>query len=172
MAISRQKKEASITSFQDNFARGKIVVFVNIQGMGVGDMTGLRTIIRETGGSVQVLKKTLIQRVLDTQSIALDIRAMEGEVAAVFGFSDEVGVVKAINTFAKELKLPEFRAGIMGSALLSEGELRQLALIPGREVLLAQMVGSMAAPMSGIVNVFAGTMRNFVYALSAIGEKK
>ena len=140
--------------------------------MNVTDITNLRSILRAAGGSMQVLKKTLMQRVLDEQKIDLDARAFEGEIAAVFGFEDEVGVVKVLDKFAKATKRPEFRAGIMGSTLLSDVELKQLASIPSREELLAKAVGSMAAPMTGIVNVFAGSMRNLVYALQAIGESK
>ena len=172
MAISRQKKEEILTAFKDSLSKGKIVVFVNFQDMNVADITDLRNMLRQEGGSMQVLKKTLIQRVLDEQNIALDARSFEGEVAAVFGFEDEVGVVKVLDKFAKATKRPEFRAGIMGSTLLSDVELKQLASIPSREELLAKAVGSMAAPMTGIVNVFVGTMRNLVYALHAIGESK
>ena len=172
MAISRQKKEEILITFKDNLSKGKILVFVNFKDMNVADVTSLRNMLREEGGSMQVLKKTLIQRVLDEQNIALDARSFEGEVAAVFGFEDEVGVVKVLDKFAKATKRPEFHAGIMGSILLSDVELKQLASIPSREELLAKAVGSIAAPMSGIVNVFVGNVRNLVYALNAIGQKK
>ena len=172
MAISRQKKEEILTTFKDGLSRGKIVVFVNFQGMSVADVTELRRALREVGGSMQVLKKTLIQHVLDEQNIALGARSFEGEIAAIFGFEDEIGVVKALDTFAKETKRPEFRAGIMGSALLSDEELKQLARIPSRDELLAKAVGSLAAPMTGMVNVFVGNVRNLVYALNAIGQNK
>ena len=172
MAISRQKKEETIAAFEKSMQQSKIVVFVNFQGINVASITELRNSIRESGGSMQVLKKTLIQRVLDKSEVDINTLAFEGEIAAVFGFEDEVGVVKVLNAFAKEKEHSTFRGGIMGSVLLDEDALMQLARIPGRDELLAKTVGSLAAPMSGILNVFTGNMRNLVYALSAIQESK
>ncbi len=170
MAISRQKKEETIAAFEKSMQQSKIVVFVNFQGMNVANITDLRNSIRECGGSIQVLKKTLIQRVLDESKVDINTLVFEGEIAAVFGFQDEIGVVKILSAFAKEKDHSTFRGGVMGSVLLDEEALAQLARIPGRDELLAKAVGSLAAPMSGIVNVFVGNMRNLVYALNAIGK--
>ena len=172
MAISREKKESSITQLKESFGMGKIVVFVNFQGMNVGAVTKLRRAISAEGGAMQVLKKTLINRVLVDLGHAIDARALSGEIAAIFGFNDEVGVVKVLAEFAKEKGLPAFRAGVMGSVILDEAALKTLAKIPSREKLLGSLVGSIASPMSGIMNVFVGNVRNLVYALNAIQKSK
>lgn len=172
MAISRERKESSVAQFKEKFDSGKIVVFVNFQGMSVSDVTKLRRVISAKGGAMQVLKKTLMDRALLQLDYKVDIRSLQGEIAAIFGFEEELSVVKAIDEFAKEKGLPAFRIGLMGSTVLDEGALKVLAKIPSREILLGSLVGSIAAPMSGILNVFIGNARNLVYALNAIGKSK
>ena len=172
MAISRIKKEETITRFSELFEKSKIVVFINFQGMKVVDVSALRRVVREKGGAVQVLKKTLIHRVFAAKSLPLEVLAYEGEIEAIFGFDDEVSVVKILDGIAKEKQRPEFRGAVMGSVLLSAQELKELAQLPSREELLAKAVGSIASPMSGFVNVCAGTMRSLIYALQAIQNNK
>lgn len=172
MAISREKKEKSLQAFQQIFDKGKIVFFVNFQGMKVEDLNRLRAAIRALGGHVQVIKKTLINKALESRGVQLDVKSFVGEIAAIIGLAEETAVVKAVNEFAKETNLPEFRGGVMGKELLTPAHLKELASIPSREFLLARLAAGFLAPVSGFVNVLRGNMSNVVYVLHAIHEKR
>lgn len=161
-----------LSSFSEAFDKSKIVAFVNFQGMKVADLTDLRRTVRKAGGTMQVVKKTLINRALKEKGIDLSVEDFKGEIAAVFGFNDEIEVVKIVDEFAKSKQLPEFRGGVMGVAVLSEAEIKTLAALPSREELLAKLVGSIYSPVRGIVQVLGGNMRALVYALQAISEAK
>ena len=172
MAVSRKKKEESLTKFADSLNKSKIAVFVNFQGMNVSDVSELRNSIRKDGGSMQVVKKTLIKRAAKDKGVAVDTETLGGEIAAVFGFEDEIGVVKTLAAAAKGKERPEFRGAIMGLEVLTAAMVGQLAMIPSRQVLLGQFVGSINSPVSGFVQVLSGNLRNFVQVLHAIQEKK
>src|SRR3989338_7717607 len=109
MAISRQKKEETVATFNDSLGRSRVTAFVNFKGMSAHDLTELRAALREKGGEMQVIKKRLIKYALESQDKVLDVLSFEGEIAAVFGFGDEISVVKVLDEVAKEKKLPEFR---------------------------------------------------------------
>ncbi|MBI2462998.1 MAG: 50S ribosomal protein L10 [Candidatus Spechtbacteria bacterium] len=172
MAVSRKKKEESLTKFVDSLKKSKIVVFVNFQGMNVKDVSELRNQIRQNGGAMQVVKKTLIKRASQEKGITVDTAMLGGEIAAVFGYDDEVGVVKTLDAAAKGKERPEFRGGIMGMEALNAVMVKQLASIPSRIQLLSQFVGGINAPVSGFVQVLSGNLRNFVQVMHAIHEKK
>jgi len=133
----------------------------------------LRNEVRESGGRYVVVKKTLLKRVLDEKKIdGINPLDMEGQIAVAFGMSDAVATAKVVNTIRKELEKPAIIAGLMDGKVLKMEEVIQLASLPSREELLAKLVGSINAPVSGFVNVLGGTLRSLVYALNAVKEQK
>lgn len=172
MAVSRKKKEESLTKFADSLKKSKIAVFVNFQGMNVKDVSELRNQIRKNGGAMQVVKKTIIKRAAQDKGVTVDTETLGGEIAAVFGYDDEVSVVKTLDAAAKGKERPELRGGIMGMEVLNAVMVKQLASIPSRAQLLAQFVGGINAPVSGFVQVLSGNLRNLVQVMHAIQEKK
>ena len=94
----------------------------------------------------------------------------------VFGFGDEVSAAKVVAEFKKTVKTMQFVAGILpdgtASDYLDAVQVANLATIPGKKELLAKLVGSINAPVSGFVNVLAGNLRGLVTVLQAMQEKK
>ena len=99
--------------------------------------------------------------------------ASEEEFYQEAGFSaeDPVAPAKILSEFAKDHKALEIKAGILDGAVIGLDEVKALADLPSREVLLAKLIGSMQAPISGLVNVLHGTLRNFVYVVDAVRQK-
>ena len=89
-----------------------------------------------------------------------------------FSAEDPVAPAKILNDFSKDHKALEIKAGILDGKVIALDEVKALAELPSREELLAKLVGSMQAPISGLVNVLQGTIRNFVYTLEAVRQKK
>lgn len=173
MAITRQKKEEIVRDLNEAFSSARVAVFTAFQGMNVASLNELRRGVRESGGRYLVAKKTLLKRALGEQKIeGLDPTTLEGEVGVAFGTGDPSATSKAVYQVQKDGGVLQILGGIMDGQVLSAQEVVQFATLPTREELLAKMVGSMNAPMSGMVNVFSGVQRNFVYALKAIGEQK
>jgi large subunit ribosomal protein L10 len=94
-------------------------------------------------------------------------------MALVFSYEDEIAPAKIIAKFKKEFeKKLDFFGGILEGKFITESEMSELASLPSREELYAKVVGSINSPISGFVNALAGNIRNLVYTLSAIKDKK
>src|SRR5690606_40275853 len=107
----------------------------------------------------------------DSDAQALD-PYLSGPSALAFAKEDPVATAKALSDFARESRVLEVRGGVLGGKPLGPDDVKALADLPPREVLLAQVVGGIQAPIAGFVFVLQGTLRKLVYALDAVRQKK
>ncbi len=171
MLSKKQKKELA-ESFVKNLTASKTTVVCDYKGMTVAEISELRKVLREAGIKMQVLKKSVAQIALDDQKIELNVRKMEGQLAFVYGGEDEVTAAKIVSKFAKDNEKLKMLAGVLENKAMTQEEMVALAKLPGKDELLAKVVGSLKAPVSGFVNVLGGNLRGLVYTLQAIREKK
>lgn len=172
MAITRSQKEEILQELVDKFKQAKSVVFAEYRGLTVKDVARVRAELRAKGVDYKVAKKTLLRLAAKEAGMEeIPNEVMEGPISAVFSFEDEVSGPKIIHTLGKELEGLTLKGGVMDGKLLTQADAVQLASIPSREELLAKLVGSMKAPISGFHGVLYGTMRQFVGTLQAIADK-
>jgi large subunit ribosomal protein L10 len=168
----RQEKEKKVAEIKDDLSRAKIVVLTDFRGLNVAQMNNLRRTLRQDGVKYQVVKNTLTK--IAAGEVGLDDlkTQLEGPMGIAYGFDDPLASVKALVKFAKENDKFSLKGGVFENKLLDEVNLKQLADLPPREVLLARVVGSMQAPLSAFANVLQANLRNLVYALQAIHDQK
>lgn len=174
MAKTREQKKEIIKNLKDKLAKSKSVVFASFEGLGVIENEELRKKLKEEKSEYYVAKKTLLDLALKDEKIdGVDAKSFQGKVATVFGYEDEVAPAKIIDTFRKdhEDKI-DLLGGILEGRLINSEEVKALAKLPSRLELYAKLVGSLSAPMSGLMNVLTGSTRKLVYVLNAIAEKK
>ncbi|MEI6627245.1 MAG: 50S ribosomal protein L10 [bacterium] len=173
MPKTKQQKQDVVAELNDNVKKMKSAVFINFANTSVKDVTELRNNCRKENVEYVVAKKTLLKKALidNGYTIAQD-RELSGEIASVFALKDEVSAARVINDFTKEHKTIKIVAGILEGKFVEVDQVIALAKLPSKQELIAKVVGSIAAPLSGMVNVLQGNLRNFVYALSAIRDKK
>lgn len=174
MPKSRLQKQEILRSLEKKIERSKSIVFAGFNALGVKDNEALRDKLRQENGEYYVAKKTLLGLAFKNQGVdSLDTKGLDGKIAAVFSYGDEVAAAKVLDTFRKDKgeKL-YFLGGILEGKLLSKEEIEAVAKLPSKSELYAQLVGSLNAPISGFVNALAGNLRNLVYVLKAIEEKK
>ena len=160
MSLNLEDKKAVVAEVAAQVASAQTLVIAEYRGIGVGSMTKLRAQAREQGVYLRVLKNTLVRRaVADTAFAGLADQMVGPLVYAVP--EDPVAAAKVLNDFAKVDNKIVIKAGAYDGRLLSAAEVAQLASIPGREQLLAMLLGVMQAPVSG-----------FARALAALAEKK
>lgn len=169
---TKQQKEQLIKELADKLKDSKAVVFSDFKGLEVKDMTTLRRELRAAGVEVKVLKKTLINIALKDAGIEADVKKLEGQIAVAISSGDEVAAAKIIAKAAKANENLKIVGGILGTKELTKEEVNALAKLPSKEELLAKLVGTLNAPVSGFVNVLAGNMRGLVTALKAIADQK
>lgn len=172
MPKTRQQKEQTLSELTADFERSTSAVVVGFSGLPVAEATKLRRACRAVDAEYVVAKKTLLRRALAARKLDIDLGTNQN-VGLVLGYGDVVATAKAAAGFAKEHK-EQFTivSGVLDGAPIAGTLVTELSLLPSREELLAKAVGSLAAPLSGLVGVLSGTMRSFVYALRAVGEQK
>jgi large subunit ribosomal protein L10 len=173
MAITKQHKEQIIEKLVEGFSKTKSVVFADFQGLKMPEIEELRAKCLEEGIGYTVAKKTLLNIALEKAGIEnANTKAIEGSLATVFGYEDEVAPAKTLAVFAKTHNALEIKGGILEGKMVPLEEVIKLSKLLSKAELYAKVVGSINAPISGFVNVLAGNMRGLVYALNAIKESK
>jgi len=173
MSKTKQQKQEAIKILEEGIKGSKGVVFANFQGLDVPSMEELRRSCRENDIDILVAKKTLVKLALEKAGLKdVDTKTFEGGLATLMGRGDEVSSARTINDFAKSHDVVKIFGGILEGKFIDETGIKSLANLPSRDELLAKVVGSINAPVSGFVNVLAGNLRNLVYVLNAVKESK
>jgi len=170
--MPRPEKVAAVEEIRGRLEESKAVFVIDYRGLTVAQITRLRRKLRELGTDYKVVKNTLTRLAAqDTDAQALD-PYLSGPSALAFAKEDPVATAKALSDFARESRVLEVRGGVLGGKPLGPDDVKALADLPPREVLLAQVVGGIQAPIAGFVFVLQGTLRKLVYALDAVRQKK
>lgn len=168
--LTREQKETIVREVTDDLKGAKSVVFIDYKGLGVTDMTQLKAKLREEGGVCKVMKKKLFFIAAKNSGVEIDPKALDGQFAVIFSPNDEVSGAKIVYTFAESNENVKILGGMLESDVIDTASITALAKLPSKEELLAKMVGSIKAPVSGFVNVLSGNMRGLVTALKAISS--
>lgn len=169
MAKTRQQKEEMLAKISSDLASKKAVI-VDYKGLSVSEIEDLRNSLEEQGVKFSVIKNTLAKIALDEQKIEVDKEILTRPLAIAFS-DDEVAGSKGVKQFAKDHEALEVLGGIIENKFVPESTISALSLLPSREELYAKVVGSISAPLSGMVNVLAGNIRGLVSVLKQYQEK-
>ncbi len=154
MSLNRSEKEAVISEVTSLAAKAQTLVMAEYRGITVADMTKLRADARSKGVTLSVLKNTLARRAVAGSSFEIVGDQMTGPL--IYGFSeDAVAAAKVVADFAKTNTKLVIRGGAFGGKALDVEGVKQLANIPSKEVLLAQLLGLMHSPISRTARVLA-----------------
>jgi len=173
MSKTRLQKEEVVAKLADKFSRMKAMAFASISGFTMKDADNLRVKGKKSGVDITVTKKTLLKIAAKTAGQdAVDPSAFDGSLLSAFAFEDEVSAAKVLSDLAKEKNTIKILGGILEGKVVGADEVKKLAALPGKTELLAKIVGSLNAPISGFVNVLAGNLRGLVTVLKAMQDKK
>jgi len=147
LSLNRSEKEAVISEVTTLAAQAQTLVIAEYRGITVADMTKLRNQARSNGVNLSVLKNTLARRAVTGSSFEVVADQMTGPL--IYGFSvDAIAAAKVVAEFAKTNDKLVIRGGVYGGKALDANGVKQLASIPSKEVLLAQLCGLLMSPMS------------------------
>ena len=147
MSLNRSEKQAVIDEVTALAAKAQTLVMAEYRGITVADMTRLRTQAREKGVNLSVLKNTLARRAVAGSAFEVVSGQMTGPL--IYGFStDAVAAAKVVSDFAKTNDKLVIRGGAFAGKALDVNGVKQLANIPSKEVLLAQLCGLLMSPIS------------------------
>ena len=170
MPKTRKQKEEALKEAAELVKDAKSMVFVGYHGLSVAQLSELRRKLAAEQVTFQVIKKTLIKRVLDQAKLAVDVKNLGEGLAVAFALSDEVSAARVLAAFQKENEALKLYGGVMESAFIDEAGVVALSKLLSKPELYAKLVGSINAPISGFVNALAGTVRGLVNVLNGIRD--
>lgn len=170
--MPRPEKVQVVTELSEKLSTTKSVVFADYRGLNVKEVTELRKKLRDAGVEYKVVKNTLARLAAQKAEVEGVNLYLTGPTAIALGLTDPVAPAKILSEFAKTHKNLEIKGGVLQGKVIDLDGVKSLANLPSREVLLAQLLAGMQAPVTGFVSVLSGTMRKLVYALDAVRRTK
>ena len=167
MALTREKKETIVNEYVEKMRRSQAVIVSEYRGLSTKQLQGLRRDLRNAQGELAVSKNTLAARALIEAGLPAPDELLTGPVAITFCYDEVAAPAKVLTKFAKDSKIMVLRGGLMGQSVFDAAGVQSLTELPSKDQLRAQVVGTLQSPISGLVNVLAGTVRGFMNVLNA-----
>ncbi len=168
----RKEKTDAIEAIREKKGKSNIVILADHQGLSVAQITVLRNRLFDVNAQYNIVKNTLAFRAMSEDGHERMKEVLNGPSSMIFGYGDVVSPAKILVTFARENEKPAVKGAIMDGRFMEPDEVKKLAMLPSKEVLLAKAVGGIKSPLVSLVNVLQGPIRKLVYALNEISKKK
>jgi large subunit ribosomal protein L10 len=168
----RPEKVKVVQEFLEKVKSSKSAVVTGYTGLTVEEVTQLRAQLFHAKVEYHVVKNNLARLALNQAQITVLDDLLVGPTAIALAMGDAVAPARVLSKFGKDHDKLVLRGGWMDGRKITVQDIKALANLPSREVLLAKALGSMKSPITGIVRVLAGPASKLVYALNAIKEAK
>jgi large subunit ribosomal protein L10 len=170
--MNRDQKAAAIAEIAANIEESQAVFAVDYRGISVPQAAELRAKLREADASFRVVKNSLTERAADQTGAEPLKPLLAGPTALTFVRGDAALAAKAIADYARLTQLLPFKGGILDGAPVDADQIRAISRLPSREVLYGQLVGVVAAPVTGLVRTLSALVSGLAVALGQVREKK
>jgi large subunit ribosomal protein L10 len=171
MSLTLDEKKAVVAEVSAKLTGAQAAMLAEYRGLSVAQMTTLRRKAYDGKVYLRVVKNTLARRAVEGTSFECLKDQMTGPLAFAVS-ADPVAVAKILSEFAKDNAMLKIKAGAMSGKLMSLAQIQALAVLPGREQLLAQLLGTMQAPVRTFVQTLNEVPAKFVRALAAVRDAK
>jgi large subunit ribosomal protein L10 len=170
--MATEAKARAVEEFSKVVDGASSIVLTDFSGLDVAAVSDLRRKCRAAGVEYHVIKNTLAKRVIASSSMQPLEKLLAGPNAWAVHKTDQVAAAKVVSEFAKDNNKLKIRGGFVDGRLVSVDQLQALAKLPGREVLLAQVLAGMQAPMAGFAGALNAVLRSFATAVDAYAKKR
>ena len=165
------EKAKTIEQAKDWYTRSVGVVFTDYRGLKVKEVQQLRKDLRKKGAEIHVLKNTLFRIAAgdDVSSIPEDMH--NGPTAVAFVFENETDCAKALFDYARTNKNLKVKGGFFGGRAMNAKEIEAFSTLPPREVLIAQVIGAIAAPLTTLIGTIEALYADPIRVIGAVADK-
>jgi len=172
MALTKDQKSAQVKDLRSDLKRTKSLMWMQYRGLSVLDISDLRRKMMEKDANMKVAKKTLY-RIASKEEGYPEVAEenMEGPIAFVFSFGDEVSGAKVAFEFGKDHEEVKLLGGVMGGKVLSASDAEEFAKLLSREGMLGKVVGMMQSPLVSFASMCGSPLRSFGIATKELAEK-
>lgn len=170
--ITRKMKEKMLEEITEDLKQAELVIVTDYRGLNVKNINSLRGKLRSEKCRYRITKNTM-NRLACRQAGFEQLESLfEGPTAIAYSSADPVAAAKIFIDFARENEALVVKGGMLSGQMLDPASIKALGEIPPREVLLARVVGGFQSPISGLVGVLQGTLRQLVYTVDAVRQQK
>jgi large subunit ribosomal protein L10 len=170
--LERGKKEILVDDLKGRLGKARATFLMNYQGIDVENLNSLRRELRKANTELRVVKNRLLKLASqDTQTACIQDHFV-GPCAVAVTYDDVVGPAKILVERDRKSEHLKLKAGQIGGKAIGVEEIKRLAELPSREVLLAQVLGTMQGIPTSLVRVLSGVILKLLYALKSIEEQK
>ena len=169
--MPKPEKIEAVAELKDRFQNNAVAIATQYKGITVEQVTNLRRKLRAEKVEYKVYKNTLAKRALDELGLSEAANCLDGPTAWAF-CKDPVAPAKVFKDFAKEVQVVVMTGGVLEGRAMSKVQVDALAALPPREVLLGQVVGTIAAPLRNLVGTLNALPRNLVNVVDQIRKQK
>jgi len=170
--LKREDKEALVADMADRLKKARGTFLVNYQGLDVEAMNLLRKELKKTQTELQVVKNRLLGLASENTETASLREFFVGPCAVAITYEDVIAPAKVLVDQEKKLERLELKAGQICGKVMDFGGIKRLAELPGRDVLLAQLLSAMQGVPTSLVRALNGVILNLIFALKAIESQK
>ncbi|MFQ5492539.1 MAG: 50S ribosomal protein L10 [Candidatus Dojkabacteria bacterium] len=172
MAKTKQQKEAIVAQYRDKLKGAKALYFVRPSGITPNQTSALKKELAEVGAQFNVVKNTLFKIALKDESLPEVETLASGEHAVLYSADQVSEAAKVLQKHIKETEKMEIVAGLLNGEEITAVQVKDLAELPSKDQLIAQLLSVFNGPARGMVTVLSGNMREMVQVLSAIKDEK
>jgi large subunit ribosomal protein L10 len=170
--MNRTEKQSAVDALAAKLSGARSIYVTDYAGLNVHNVTELRRRLRRAGVEYLVVKNTLARRALAGAKITGLDGHFAGPTAVALTSQDAAAAAKVLTEFAKEFTKPAVKAAVVDGQEVSPDQVKRLAQLPPREVLLSELAGALNAPLSGFVGVLSALLSNFVGAVEALRAQR
>jgi large subunit ribosomal protein L10 len=164
--LPTEKKINAVKEFKEWLDGSTIVISTNYNGLSVGDMTILRRVLRAKDVRYRVVKNTLAYRAADEAGQSQIKEIVKGQSAIAFGYGEPTEPAKALSDFIKDSRSSlSITGAVLDGRILSPEQVEQLASLPSKDQLIAQLLGQLQSPITGLANVLNGPLSGLARVL-------
>ncbi|MCK4225105.1 MAG: 50S ribosomal protein L10 [candidate division Zixibacteria bacterium] len=166
------EKEKTVSKLKEKMSLTKSLFLTDFRGLNVEEMTKLRRELKKGGAEYKITKNTMIRMAAKQSGFEGILDYLKEPTGLVFSYEDPISPAKVLYEVHKRVEKPKIKVIWMEGRLLDENYLKRLAVLPPREVILAQIFSGLNSPVANFVGTLQGVLRNFVGTLDAIKEAK
>jgi large subunit ribosomal protein L10 len=166
----KSDKEKTVNELKEKLSLTRSLFLTDFRGLNVEDLSRLRRDLRKGGAEYRVTKNTMIRMAAQESGFTAITDYLKGPTGLIFAYQDPTSPAKILYEFLQKGDKPKIKTIWMEGRLFGENQLKRLATLPPKEVVLSQIVTSMNAPISNFVGTLQGMLRNLIGVIDAIGD--
>lgn len=171
MAKSKAEKTKLLEQYKKDLKERSGYIIVDSDKLDSDTLFNLRKQLKESGSNFSVIKNTIFKIALQEADQPLETQDFAGASAIITFDDDPVNAAKFLKEAQKEMDILEARYGVIENEYIGKEKIMELAEIPPKEVLYAKLLGSLNAPLSGVMNSLTGNVKGFIRATQSLSEK-